>query len=153
VERVIIGVALAAIAGAVAAWFARRDRVAADPPAEYHVPTAVDRRDFVEVDRPWLVAVFTSATCSSCQDTWERARHLDSDAVAVQEVEVGADADLHHRYAIDAVPTTVIADAEGVVQGSFLGPVSATHLWARLAELREPGSVPDGCGGSGPDGH
>jgi hypothetical protein len=65
--------------------------------------------------------------------------------VAVQEVEVGVDADLHGRYSIDAVPTTIIADADGVVRGSFLGPVSATHLWARLAELREPGTVPDGC--------
>ena len=144
-ERVIIGVVVAGIAAVVAAWFARRDRVAADPPAEYHVPTAVDRTDFAAAGRPWLVAVFTSAGCSSCRATWERAQHLDSAAVAVQEVEVGADAELHDRYAIDAVPTTVIADAEGVVRGSFHGPVSATHLWARLAELREPGSVPDGC--------
>jgi hypothetical protein len=145
VERVIIGIAVAGVAAVVAALFARRDRVAADPPAEYHVPTAVDRTDFADADRPWLVAVFTSASCSSCRATWERALHLDSAAVAVQQVEVDADADLHDRYAIDAVPTTIVADAEGVVRGSFLGPVSATHLWARLAELREPGSVPDGC--------
>lgn len=145
-ERVIVGVLLALVAAAVAAWLARRERVAADPPAEYHVPTAVDRSDFDAADRPWLVAVFTSATCSSCQATWERAQHLESDVVAVQEVEVGAEGPLHERYAIDAVPTTVIADAGGLVRGSFLGPVSSTHLWARLAELREPGSVPDGCG-------
>jgi hypothetical protein len=145
VERVVIGIALAVVAAAVAAWFSRRDRVAADPPAEYHVPTAVDRADFAAPERPWLVAVFTSATCSSCRDTWERAQHLESEVVAVQEVEVGTDAAIHRRYLIDAVPTTVIADLDGVVRGSFLGPVSATHLWGRLAELREPGSVPDGC--------
>lgn len=144
-ERVIIGVALAIVAAGSAAWFSRRERRAAPPPAEHHVPTAVDRVDFVGADRPWLVAVFTSATCSSCQATVERARHLDSDAVAVQEVEIGADPELHRRYAIDAVPTTVIVDADGIVQGSFLGPVTTTHLWAKIAELREPGSVPDGC--------
>ena len=148
-ERVIIAVVVAAVAAGVAAWFARRDRVAADPPADYHVPTAVDRSDFDAAERQWLVAVFTSATCSSCAATWERAQPLESTAVAVQEVEVGSASELHDRYAIDAVPTTIIADAEGIVRGSFLGPVSATHLWARIAELREPGSVPDGCEGAG----
>lgn len=144
-ERVVVGLVVAVVAAIAAAWFARRDRVAADPPAEYHVPIAVNRPDFGGADRPWLVAVFTSATCSSCREAWERARHLESDAVAVQEVEIGAEPDLHERYAIDAVPTTIIVDAGGIVQGSFLGPVSATHLWARVAEVREPGSIPDGC--------
>jgi hypothetical protein len=32
-----------------------------------------------------------------------------------------------------------------VVRASFLGPATATDLWAALAELREPGSVPEGC--------
>ena len=40
----------------------------------------------------------------------------------------------------------VIADAEGVVHRSFLGTVSATHLWAAVAEARDPGSAPPGCG-------
>ncbi|MEL7206853.1 MAG: hypothetical protein AAGK32_01230 [Actinomycetota bacterium] len=148
-ERVLIGVALALVAAGLAAWFSRRERHASEPPAEHHVPTGVDRADFLGDDRPWLVAVFTSATCSSCQATVERARHLDSDAVAVQELEVGAEPELHRRYGIDAVPTTIIADADGVVQGSFLGPVTTTHLWAKMAELREPGSVPDGCDAAG----
>ena len=148
-ERVIIGVVVAVVAATVAAWFARRDRRAVDPPAEHHVPTAVDRADFAAPDREWLVAIFTSATCSSCAATWERAQHLDSSAVAVHEVEVGADPQLHERYRIDAVPTTIIADADGEVQGSFLGPVSATHLWARVAELREPGTLPEGCDSGG----
>lgn len=148
-ERVVIGVLLAVVAAVVAAVLARRDRVASDPPADHHVPTALDRRLFDHDDRPWLVAVFTSATCSTCADTWDRARHLDSDSVAVQQVEVTADAALHERYGIDAVPTTVIADDEGVVRASFLGPVTTTHLWARMAELRDPGSVPDGCDAGG----
>jgi hypothetical protein len=144
-ERVLIGVAIAVVAAAVAAWASRRDRVEASAPAVHHVPTALDRRDFSEPSRPWLVVVFTSATCTTCEETWFRAQHLDADAVAVQEVEVGRDPDLHERYGIDAVPTTVIADGDGVVRGSFLGPVTTTHLWAKVAELRQPGSVPDGC--------
>jgi hypothetical protein len=91
------------------------------------------------------VAVFTSATCDSCRSVWDKARHLEAAAVVVQELEVGARKDLHERYGIDAVPTTVVADAEGVVRESFLGPVTATDLWAAVAELREPGSTPGGC--------
>jgi hypothetical protein len=33
-----------------------------------------------------------------------------------------------------------------VVRATFVGPVTATDLWASVAELREPGSLPpDGC--------
>ena len=42
------------------------------------------------------------------------------------------------------MPTTLIVDTDGVVRAVFLGPTTATDLWAALAELREPGSVPDG---------
>ncbi len=38
-----------------------------------------------------------------------------------------------------------VADATGVVRASFLGPVTATDLWAAVAEAREPGSTPDEC--------
>jgi hypothetical protein len=39
----------------------------------------------------------------------------------------------------------LIVDGLGVVRGHHVGPVSATHLWGSLAELRNPGSTPDGC--------
>jgi hypothetical protein len=111
----------------------------------YHVPAQLHRPDFTRPDAEWLVVVFTSATCSTCAGVWEKVQVLESDAVAVDEVEVTARRDLHERYAIDGVPTTVVADREGVVRASFLGPATATDLWAALAELREPGSVPEGC--------
>jgi hypothetical protein len=49
---------------------------------------------------------------------------------------------LHERYHIEAVPTLVIADREGVVRASFMGPMTATDLWAACAEARQPGSSP-----------
>ena len=39
----------------------------------------------------------------------------------------------------------VIVDAQGVTRRSFLGPMTATDLWAALAELRDPESAPGGC--------
>jgi hypothetical protein len=52
---------------------------------------------------------------------------------------------LHDRYGIDAVPTVVVADHEGVVRASFLGQPTAAELWSALAGLREEdgrGDVP-----------
>jgi hypothetical protein len=40
----------------------------------------------------------------------------------------------------------VIADPDGVVHAGFLGPVTATDLWAAVANAREPGSI-DRTGG------
>ncbi len=71
-----------------------------------------------------------------------------SDAVAVQTVSFQAQRELHERYDIDAVPCLVIADAHGVVHRAFLGPVTATDLWAAVANAREPGSI-DTSGGCG----
>jgi hypothetical protein len=68
---------------------------------------------------------------------------LASRDVSVFDAEYTANRDLHERYAIDAVPTLVIADSEGVVRASFLGPVSATDLWAACAEARHPGTTPE----------
>jgi len=36
------------------------------------------------------------------------------------------------------VPLVLIVDAEGVVRRDFLGPVTATDLWAAVAEVRNP---------------
>ena len=145
VERIVLAAALAAAAVLVAWLLQRRQRVDVPVRTGYSVPAQVDRADFDRPDAPWLVAVFTSSTCSTCAGTWEKARHLASAAVAVQEVEFGAERALHERYAIDAVPATLVVDADGVVQRSFLGPVTATDLWAAVAEAREPGSTPDTC--------
>lgn len=145
VERVVIALALAGLALGVAAILRRRQRTDAPVRTGYAVPAQLDRADFPRSEAPWLVAVFTSATCDTCAGVWERARHLESGAVAVVELEHVAERALHERYAIEAVPTTLIVDAAGVVQRSFLGPVTATDLWAAVAEAREPGSTPGTC--------
>lgn len=147
-ERLLVAVVLAGLAVVVALLLQRRRADApTQPTTGFEAPAQLDREDFVRPDAPWLVAVFTSRTCTTCADVWSKAELLGSGTVAVQEVEVTEASDLHARYAIEAVPIVAIADDRGVVRASFLGPVSSTHLWAAVAELRDPGSVPSGCTG------
>jgi hypothetical protein len=136
VERVLIAAAIVLVAVAVA-LVARRRRP--DPPTQPGgaVPTQLDRADFERPDAPWLVAVFTSATCHTCADVVAKAAVLASDDVAVVQAEWPSRKALHERYRIDGVPLLVIADSAGVVRRSFAGPVSATDLWAAVAAARE----------------
>ncbi len=137
---------LALVVGAVALVLRRRavpDRPT--QPRRVGVPAQLDRADFDRPDAPWLVAVFSSASCLSCADTSAKAGQLESGSVAVQDVEFGSRPELHRRYGIDAVPVVVVADLDGVVRASFVGPPSAADLWATLADLRAPGSVPPDC--------
>lgn len=137
-ERALI-VAVVALVAIVVAVVLQRRQPAADPvPTGYNVPGQLHRPDFARPDAEWLVVVFSSATCETCAGVWAKVEVLESDAVAVDDIEVTARRDLHERYRIDGVPTTVVADREGVVRASFLGPVTASDLWAALAELREP---------------
>lgn len=142
-DRVLLVVGAVAVAGVVVTLLRQRSA----PPAAntHHVPRQLDRADFARPDAPWLVVVFTSTTCRTCAGVWKRAVLLESPEVAVQEAEVGRDHALHERYRIDAVPTLVLADRSGEVRRAFLGPMTATDLWAAVAEAREPGSVPPAC--------
>ena len=133
---------LVAVAVVVAVVLDRRRPDAPTQPM-WAVPSQLDRTDFDRPEAPWIVAVFTSATCDSCRGTVAKAKVLDCDDVVVADVEVGARKDLHDRYGIDAVPTLVVADADGVVRASFVGPPTATDLWAAVAEVRYPGSSPE----------
>ncbi len=143
-ERLIIALVIVAVV-AVVAVVARRRRVA-DAPTQrrFSAPQQLDRDDFARPEAPWLVAVFSSATCDVCAQVVQKAKVLECRDVAVVEIEYTADRALHERYSIDAVPTLVIADARGVAVATFLGPMTATDLWAAVAEAREPGSTPGG---------
>jgi len=143
--RIVVVLAAVALAVVVALIAQRRRPAPPTNPSAYQAPAQLDRRDFVRPEAPWLVAVFTSATCDTCGDVRAKASFLEFGEVAFEDVEVGAKPELHERYAIEAVPMVVVADSAGEVRRSFIGPVSTTHLWGALAELREPGSVPPGC--------
>jgi hypothetical protein len=142
VERILNAAALVVVALVLAAVLQRR-RPAPPTQAKWTVPAQLDRADFDGPDAPWLVAVFTSATCASCERMLEKASVLASPEVQVQNVSFQDRKDLHERYAVEVVPLLVVADAEGVVRASFVGVPSATDLWAAVAEAREPGTSPE----------
>lgn len=136
--RLVVAVGVFAVALGVAWWLNRNRRTAA--PAQGGaslVPEQLDRNDFERPDAPWLVALFTSTHCDSCQGLIDKAAPLESPDVAVVEVEYTQHRDLHDRYRIEAAPITVVADADGVTQASFVGAFDAGELWAAVAALRE----------------
>ncbi|MFP5488826.1 MAG: hypothetical protein ACLGHQ_11035 [Acidimicrobiia bacterium] len=145
-DRLLLALAIMTVA-ALAAEVVRRRRQL-DPPTQprRELPAQLDRSDF-DGDG-WLVAVFTSDTCSTCADVVSKAEVVRCADVAVQVATYQARRDLHERYRIDAVPCLVIADPDGVVHAGFVGPVTATDLWAAVADARHPGSIDrsDGCG-------
>lgn len=141
-ERLLIAAALVVVALVVAQVLQRR-RPEAPTQGRYRTPTQLDRADFEGADRPWLVVVFTSSACASCETAVAKAGALASPTVAFQDVPYQARKDLHERYGIDAVPTILAVDPDGVVQASFVGTPSATDLWAAVAEARVPGSSPE----------
>lgn len=139
-----VGLMVAAMGAAVgAALLVRRRAPEAPTQGDFRVPTQLDRSEFPSAQTPWLVVAFTSSTCAACEDVVAKASVLATREVGVVRIDFPEYADLHQRYDIDAVPTTVVADAEGVVRAAFLGPVKAQDLWAAVAECREPGSTPD----------
>lgn len=142
-ERLIVAAAVV-LAAVALAWVVRRRRPEPPTQARWSAPAQLDRNDFDRPEAPWLLALFSSATCDSCAATRDKAAVLASDEVVVQEVEVSARRDLHDRYQIEVVPMILLADAEGVVRKSFLGPPSATDLWAAVAEARQGPEPPPG---------
>jgi hypothetical protein len=145
VERLLLAIAIVVAAGVVALVARRLRQPDAPTQARYDAPQQLDRRDFPFADHEWLLVAFTSATCHTCADVVAKASVAASAAVGFAEIEYQAERELHRRYQIDAVPTLVLADRNGVVRTSYLGRVTATDLWAAIAEAREPGILGDGA--------
>ena len=125
----------------VALWWWQRSRHA-DAPVDIPAHRAPDHIDLADLTgdpetaagasaaHEWHVVLFSSLTCSGCAQVWQAAEVLESSVVNVRRFEFGEHRDVHQKYRITAVPTLVIANANGTVLQSFLGSVSATHLWA-----------------------
>ena len=135
--RVLLVFGTALLAMGAGTFMKRRGEASPTQVGHLH-PTQIDRADFDD-SREWLAVAFTSATCNTCSEVENKLRVLESRNVGVHIVEYGKHRDLHRKYAIDSVPCTVFADSLGVVRQGFVGPVSATDLWAALARVRDGG--------------
>ena len=126
IATLLVMVAVAAAAGSVAWWLQRQHRPT--PTSTPGTPPGrLDRADFRAPDAPVLIAVFTSATCISCEAVWAELAGYESTTVVTQNIEVGDDEALHKRYQIDSVPTAVIVDRSGETQAAFVGPLGPDH--------------------------
>ena len=134
---VVVVVVIALVANRVV----RRRDTNSPTQGDAQLPTQLDRSDFLRPDASWLVAAFTSSSCNTCADVEAKVRVLESNAVAVHVSEYLAERALHSKYSVEAVPAVVMADDRGVVRAAFLGPVSATDLWAALARVRDGGDA------------
>jgi len=137
VTNLIVGLAIAVVVGVVAIVARRRQVSDAPTQRTFTVPSQIDRADFGAPSEEWLVVVFTSSTCPVCADVSAKVLALTSRHVAVRIADYSNDRAIHERYSIDAVPAVVIADTSGVVRHHFLGPVTATDLWAAVASVRD----------------
>lgn len=135
--RVALVLVLVLAAFGVAVLAGRRRHRGQPVPTGGSLPTHVRRSDFPRPDTPWLVVLFSSATCASCADARTVVEPLESAEVAVADIEFSAQRSLHDRYGIDAVPSVIVCDAIGAVRASILGPPKAADLWSTLAELRD----------------
>jgi hypothetical protein len=148
--RLEIALVLVAVCVVIALVLRRRRP---EPPTQtrWAVPAQLDRGDFDRPDAPWLVAVFTSATCDSCPVATAKAALLASEEVAFQEVAFQARKDLHRRYRVEVVPMILVADRDGVVRVNFVGTPPAADLWAALAGARDVDLTADSDAGQPPD--
>src|SRR5689334_15617217 len=76
--RVGIAVALFAVVAVIALVLERRRRTNAPLQGQPVVPAQLDRADFPRPEVPWLVVVFTSASCESCAGLYEKVAPLES---------------------------------------------------------------------------
>lgn len=113
----------------------------------YDPPTKIERNDFPENNADILGVVFTSKTCGSCEGVLAKARAAQSGKVDIINVDYEDEKGkkLHKKYQIEAVPTLVICDENGVVSHTYIGSMTATDLWASFAQAR--GDDIKTCGG------
>ena len=142
-DRLLALVVLTVVAVAIALVLQRRRP---DPPTapSYRAPSQLDRADFTSPGVPLLVALFASTTCDTCPTAWaavERVGAVLGGAFVAQRIDVQDDPKLHQRYRIDGVPTTIVADGQGVVQQAFFGPITPEQLAeALVAAGADPGA-------------
>ena len=77
--------------------------------------------------------VFTEETCRTCAAALDTVRGPAGAGLPVTEVPFDAQRELHRRYRIHTVPTTLLVALDGQVVDGWLGPVTESELAAALS--------------------
>ncbi|HNJ98833.1 MAG TPA: hypothetical protein PLV13_11945, partial [Ilumatobacteraceae bacterium] len=77
VLQLLIAAGVVVIAAVVGVVLRRRRAVEVPTQPRHEIPSQLDRADFAP-DMPWVVAVFSSASCSTCADVKRKAAVLES---------------------------------------------------------------------------
>ena len=132
--RLLIAAVLAAVVSFVA-WFVDRRRTSHPLAVRRGVlPTQIPAAE-VGLDSGPAIIVFTELTCLSCRDSIRVVRGSAGAGLPVADVEYGAQPQLHKRFGIDTVPTTVVVDKEGSVVAGWTGRIDLSELTVALAQV------------------
>lgn len=104
----------------------------------FDLPTQIDIEDFTNSNALVHVCMFSSEHCDGCETVWAKAEVLKSDKVEVVKISYQDEhgRKLHDKYQIEAVPSVLVCDENGKTLKAFLGNVTATDLWAAVAQAR-----------------
>ena len=94
----------------------------------WSIPGHLSREDFWFTNESWLVVIFSSESCETCKPLVAESMKLSSLGIAIQEIAVETNKDLHEKYGIDAVPMLLLVDKFGVVRSSHLGPTNSEEV-------------------------
>jgi len=123
---VIIALAVSALAGKSST------SVVAEP--EHHIPVHLDGSDFHDTSSNRLLVVFSSKKCNTCAQVIDAVSRITLPELTVEVVDIETRPDLHTKYRIDAVPTTVLAEPSGRVVKSFLGPAGRVLIERAISD-------------------
>jgi|TARA_B110000014_G_scaffold119773_1_gene82277 hypothetical protein len=132
--RLFIAAALAASVTLVARFVDRRRTRHPLAVRRGALPTQVPAAEVGLDDGPAII-IFTESSCRSCQDAIRLIRGPAGAGISVADIEYGAQPELHKRFGIDTVPTTVVVDEKGSVVAGWTGRVDLSELTLALAEV------------------
>jgi thioredoxin-like negative regulator of GroEL len=132
--RLFIATALAALVALVTRFVDRRHTSHPLAVRRGALPTQVPAVEVGIGDGPAII-IFTESSCRSCQDAIRLIRGPAGGGISVADIEYGAQPDLHKRFGIDTVPTTVVVDEKGSVVAGWTGRVDLSELTLALAQV------------------
>jgi len=126
-----------------ASFWANRRKPDSPTVPKFVLPFQLDRNDFESSESEWLLVLFSSETCNSCQTVLEQIASLTIFNLHIQNVEFPSEDALHKKYSVESVPSLLLASQKGVVEWSFAGTPPRGALSEALERL---GIVPPETG-------